>query len=325
MRPPRFSTCLTVLIFLVVPSLGFAQSDESGTVPPPPPAPDDIEEQKSEQKSSDSSESDSSGELEIAGPSTERDEDESTDDDAGEQPPEPPTPESVESGSSTRSGRADAPRLEMADDGDSGGKRETRSFPRYDERFLHLAYMTDRSSTSEDWDVAYRGTQRTPLEPEEFYRRVGHADYAREYRRKTTWKTTLMISSGVTMSAGIVLAYAANFVGEETRQQCLRDGGGFVECDERFREAAAPVFLWGGGVFLGGAIIGTVGILLDTHPISRREALDLAREHNRSLRQEFDVPDDYEPLAATGKTEPRLRFGLSPQSDGVAGMLRVDF
>ncbi len=157
----------------------------------------------------------------------------------------------------------DAPPPAPAADGGPSADAYDRLYVAFESaRTLRLGWA-GASETTMDELHPYQGRARRSLEGSAFYDVVGRPDLASAYRTRSAIRWTSLATSTALVVAGAV----SIFVMEATRDN---------------RDFILPISL-----FVGGAAAATVYPFLDPHPVSAREARELAEEHNERLRAEL--------------------------------------
>lgn len=148
--------------------------------------------------------------------------------------------------------------------------------------------------------VAFRQNDRV-LEPVPFYHAVDRPDLAAEYKTHTPW----MWISGALLTAGGIALMVWGLTAD-------RD-------DTGDRDTARWVGGFMGGFFTmgGGIALFVVGLMLDEHPVSIGERESLAAEHNKQLREKFNLgPEDDPPVQRkSGGFLPG--FAAAPKQTGI--------
>jgi hypothetical protein len=121
--------------------------------------------------------------------------------------------------------------------------------------------------------VASQGNAEEIVPWEIFYELANRPDLLSEYQKRDVTNQGLTVTGGIT--AILSLPFLVSAVAT----------AGFE--DKRTPYALAGV---GSGLLLGGLVQLLVGGLRSPHPISRQELQELANEHNRLLRLQFELP-----------------------------------
>jgi hypothetical protein len=153
--------------------------------------------------------------------------------------------------------------------------------------------------------VVFRGDPGSPVEPSEFYRKVGRDDLARSYTRRRGLKIASYALGGIALAATFAL-WAFSVHGSDSDRP-----------DEQ-PDVLLPLLLAGG---VSAAAI-TTGIYLERnpHPIDELDARQLADRYNQRLRWVLGLP----PLA---RRTPERDIALTPFFAGRVGglVLRARF
>lgn len=153
--------------------------------------------------------------------------------------------------------------------------------------------------------VVFRGDPGSPLEPSEFYRRVGRDDLAQAYTRRRGLKIASYALGGIALAATFAM-WALTIHGFDRDRP-----------DEQ-PDLLLPILL-AGGVSAAG-IVGGIYLERNPHPIDELDARELADRYNQRLRWVLGLP----PLA---RRTPDRDIALTPFFAGRVGglVLRARF
>ncbi|MBI3072652.1 MAG: hypothetical protein HYY84_11110 [Deltaproteobacteria bacterium] len=160
------------------------------------------------------------------------------------------------------------------------------------------AFVNQFGSVVGSWRAATQGKYGKPLEGADFYEVVGRPDLAASYRSKRTTKT-LIIISGVLFIAGGAIGGTAMLLNREKGTSVYDEGGSLV-----------PGFVvLSVGIGLG-LIATVIGSLINPHPVTHNESLELVDKHNQALRKKLGLPALPPKYTDSGRS--RLQLTLSP-------------
>lgn len=126
---------------------------------------------------------------------------------------------------------------------------------------------------------AAQGDTGVPLDGADFYRVVGRDDLAARYTRRKRLRRGMLIGGGVAALGGVVLASWPS-----PHERCLDEPGNTsLDC---VGLQGSPTSLNDAGdlVAVGGFVAFFAGLFYNPHPVSVKEAVELADAYNESLR-----------------------------------------
>jgi hypothetical protein len=153
--------------------------------------------------------------------------------------------------------------------------------------------------------VVFLGDPGSPLEPSEFYRKVGRDDLAQSYTRRRRLKIASYVLGGIALAATFAM-------------WALSVRGADIDRPDEQPDLLWPMLL-AGGVSAAG-IVGGIYLERNPHPIDELAARELADRYNQRLRWVLGLP----PLA---RRTPDRDIALTPFFAGRVGglVLRARF
>jgi hypothetical protein len=134
--------------------------------------------------------------------------------------------------------------------------------------------------------VPYRGELNQEIEPQEFYKLVGHPELGESYDSRRKGGIAAAVAGTGLMVGGLIYLSANTGIncdiGSSNFDMCLADH------DRAFHQAAfvsTALVIVGGGAFVVGLYF-----YRHPHPISETEAKDMAAEYNNGIRRNLGLP-----------------------------------
>jgi hypothetical protein len=132
------------------------------------------------------------------------------------------------------------------------------------------------------WSNVYQGKYKKPLGGAEFYEVVGRPDLAEQYRSSDAVRSAFIVPGGAIALLGLVAMTASPFallIGDD------------VATDDTKMTVMLGGLIGGGGVALAGALVGSVGAMVNPHPVKPTEARELADNFNKKLARDLGLSE----------------------------------
>lgn len=158
----------------------------------------------------------------------------------------------------------------------------------------------------------YQGIYQKQLTPEEFYREVGRPDLAEELASNQT-QATIGYTVGTIGTVGLVAAVP----------WWIFEWAGSMNADNE-ANYTGPIVL--SAASLAMLIAAPFIVPNQIQPVTSSEAMKLADQHNRKLKVDLGLDDDYTVTPQEDETNSmKFNYGINPTLEGVSGAIRIDF